>query len=144
MRKLAGIETKDDDIFFELNKLIKHYNIWIKEKEEEAKKLKQYKETAKKHISECKECLSRMQAGIDFLKSDSKALEAFKLSNHAILIQQFRHTGNTRNIKITENPIGSNITRTAEIPNTIKSSVTKIINDKKKALTNLSTSLVTF
>ena len=33
MRKLAGIETKDEDIFFELNKLIKHYNIWIKEKE---------------------------------------------------------------------------------------------------------------
>ncbi|MCZ6680772.1 MAG: helicase, partial [Candidatus Poribacteria bacterium] len=43
-----------------------------------------------RHLDECARCAKRMRQGLDYLKQDAKALQAFQLANYAILLQQIR------------------------------------------------------
>lgn len=77
-----------------LDKLVNGYQEWISGLESSLSGLTPHKrETAERHISACKECCTRMINGYDRIKNDSKALDAFKLTNHAMLLQQISAKG---------------------------------------------------
>lgn len=87
------------DITSNLVKLNSEYESWINKQEEIAKtELKdEFLETALRHIESCRTCLSRMQEGVELLKSNEKANRAFKLMNRAMLLQQLNYSIHTRN-----------------------------------------------
>jgi len=73
----------------QLNQLVSGYDRWILELEVRSRHLTSpRRETAEKHIESCKACLRRMKKGLHLLSSDFKVLEAFRLANRAMLLQQ--------------------------------------------------------
>lgn len=89
MASLAGL--KEDNVTDSLEEVISLYEDWIQKKEKEAFQLEaHYKYAAEVHMNLCRRCLSRMKDGIDYLKSNQYAATAFRLANHAILLQQIR------------------------------------------------------
>ena len=47
--------------------------------------------TALLHIDRCRECLRRMRSGLDLLTADPIVMRAFRLANHAMLLQQLHY-----------------------------------------------------
>lgn len=82
----------------ELETLCQKYREWI-DGTETSEGLKQkceklpgnYKETARKHISNCKRCCDRMVAGVNLLKTDPVIRKAFQYMNRAMLLQQLHY-----------------------------------------------------
>ncbi len=67
------------------------YDSWINEQEKLASTLPvEFRETAQRHIANCRNCLTRMKYGVDLLQKDQHVRRAFSLMNHAMLMQQ-RH-----------------------------------------------------
>lgn len=98
MAGLAGI-IENTDTFSELQEVVSLYSRWIVERKAEAETLaKGFRATALEHITACEKSLARMQAGLTFLQSDSLALDAFRLANRAILLQQVRGLREPRQI----------------------------------------------
>ncbi len=84
----------------ECRELIQRYRWWIKERSKEAEKLSQgHLMTARRHIEECKRAADRMEEGLRLLEEDEQVAEAFRLANHAVLLQQLR-------TRTTHRPIG--------------------------------------
>ena len=72
-----------------LSKLIEAYGSWIENKENEIDTLpKEYHEIAHKNIYKCQYSYKRMKSGIERLKSDSIAWDAFQLTNRAMYMQR--------------------------------------------------------
>lgn len=68
--------------------LVNCYDKWIYEQELGISLLpKSLEETAIRHISNCKDVSARMKQGIEIIKSDGKALQAFRIANLAMSIQ---------------------------------------------------------
>jgi hypothetical protein len=91
---LAGADgaVAPSDVTKALQGLPDHYETWLQAQEETAAGLSdRYKEAAESNLSQCRQCLSRMRAGIRALEEDTDLLEAFMLANRAMLMQQF-HT----------------------------------------------------
>lgn len=90
MKTLAGLET-GNDWEKELLNILKEYGEWIEEKNIQISSLdKSLQEAAKSNIAKCRLCMKRISEGINFLKDDADALQAFKWANRAILSQQLR------------------------------------------------------
>lgn len=90
MAALAGLLPEDDG-FAALEEVISLYESWIEEKKAQIPLLPhQHRTAAARHMDTCQECASRMHDGMQFLKDDPSALQAFRLANHAILLQQIR------------------------------------------------------
>jgi hypothetical protein len=90
MAPLAGL-VADNDGFDTLTVLIKHYENWINEKEVEIQQLSpELVPAATRHMNNAQVCALRMKSGLKFLRQDQLAAEAFRLANHAILLQQIR------------------------------------------------------
>jgi hypothetical protein len=99
---LSGIDLKmaelsdlnDSDLEGLLISLQKAYAAWITEQEEIASATLsgELLETAERHIANCRECLYRMEAGLELLLSEPKAERAFRLMNRAMLLQQLRYS----------------------------------------------------
>lgn len=86
MAVLADIETGADEL---LEEFLGEYHSWIETKKEELLKLdSEFQEAACRHIDNAEICAARMMSGLDYLKEDPLAAEAFKLANKAILMQQ--------------------------------------------------------
>jgi len=86
MTILAGLETGADEL---LKDFLSEYSLWIETKNKEITKLdSEFQEAADRHIGKAEICAARMKAGLDFLKEDPLAAEAFQLANKAILMQQ--------------------------------------------------------
>lgn len=60
----------------------------------------EHRETAERHLSLCSQAADRMAAGIELLMQDPTAAQAFKLANHAILLQQLRSRQPLRKVKV--------------------------------------------
>ena len=92
MSNLAGLNNEEPQVILDLlNQLPKNYCNWIEKNELLLLNLdKKYHESGKINNSKCAEMLERIKLGIDFIKNDKNAFEAFKLANHAILSQQIR------------------------------------------------------
>lgn len=91
MRALAEIQSTDssDVGWSSLEALVNAYRDWIDGKREEIKGLpEKYWETAEKHLDGCERCLERMEKGLQCLIEKPTVLEAFKLANQAMWMQQ--------------------------------------------------------
>ena len=104
MARLAGLVEGDDGIL-DLVEILDEYEGWINRRTVEVQQLPvQHHYIANLHLSECRAVLARMRDGIDFLKRDNKALTAFRLASHAILIQQHRSKAPLRDVLPDEKP----------------------------------------
>jgi hypothetical protein len=102
MAALAGL-VQGDDGFQTLEKIVADYEVWINQKEQEAQALEErHRDAARRHIESCRRCARRMRAGIGYLRSDSQAMQAFQLANHAILLQQLQSRKEPRQAKYEE------------------------------------------
>lgn len=91
MRFLQGISAdSDEEICTELNSLCADYNHWIKKNADFAAREipEHYRGVARRNLEFCQIALNRIRRGIDCIEGDSTAMEAFKLANRAILMQQ--------------------------------------------------------
>lgn len=88
MSDLAGLSSNEDPQTI-LNPLINGYEEWINNKEKEInnKIPKTLRPVAMEHMKLCRESLVRMKKGLELLH-DKQNLEAFRLANLAILLQQ--------------------------------------------------------
>ncbi len=90
MAPLAGLKDGDDGLGT-VSEVIDLYERWIGEKRDEIASLDgEYREAAARHMEECARSAERMREGLAYLRSDGRALRAFQLANHAILLQQVR------------------------------------------------------
>jgi hypothetical protein len=91
-----------------LVRLTEKYRKWITLQKEHAKiELADNQclmETADKHIRNCMKCCDRMEEGIEILKNNIQARQAFQLMNRAMLSQQLRYALSLR--KWTRNTSG--------------------------------------
>jgi Helicase conserved C-terminal domain len=49
-----------------------------------------YQGAAARHLGECEQALERMRQGLKYLDGNERAAKAFRLANHAVLLQQLR------------------------------------------------------
>lgn len=81
----------------ELRLMCDKYEEWIVKLEQEAEHLtevysrKDFGDTAKRHIKNCKNCLSRMRDGISLLESNETVRIAFQYMNLAMIMQQLHY-----------------------------------------------------
>ncbi len=84
--------SSEEETFNDLNILCEEYLSWIINEERKISLLDPiHQNTAKQQIELCKECLNRMKDGISLLETDKTILEAFKLANKAMLMQQLHY-----------------------------------------------------
>jgi hypothetical protein len=96
MALLGGIESGKSP-FPALEEVITRYEDWISERRIEIGTLDaRYLDAAERHIRQCSACAERMKEGLEFLKADPMAFEAFQLANRAILLQQIRSSRRAR------------------------------------------------
>lgn len=92
MRTQANLSEKDQAIRV-LETLILEYENWINDRKNESVNdlliQENFKRSASLNISECEEALKRMKAGLNLLISDSEVYEAYRLTNEAMLMQQY-------------------------------------------------------
>ena len=107
MAKLAGLVAGDNGIG-DLSEMVNEYDAWIIRRDIESLKLDaKYRPAAQKHLAECRRALERMRDGLKLLSEDERAREAFRLTNHAILIQQLASRQPLRRATIDSRKTGS-------------------------------------
>ena len=90
MAELAGL-VDDRDGFQGLEEVVTGYETWIAAQREEAGTLpERFRSAASDHLAQCETATRRMHAGIEFLRTDARAREAFALANRAMLMQLSR------------------------------------------------------
>jgi hypothetical protein len=99
MAALAGLAGGDEG-FGAIATLVLEYEQWIDRQEAATRDLEErYAAAAYRHLGECRTSLTRIKDGIAFLRGDSDAVKAFRLANHAILLQQLRVRREPRRLK---------------------------------------------
>ena len=89
MQRLATLDI--DPLVDALNLLTKDYAAWIDEQRARVGvDVLGYDAQARQAIDRCQEIQTRLQQGIDTLKSDEKALAAFRFANRAMATQRVR------------------------------------------------------
>lgn len=91
MRELAGLPSfPGDGVGWEvLDRLAAEYAAWIEARSIDSSNLdSDLRKVAKRHLDDCQQCLIRIRNGITILQKDKDALEAFRLTNHAMMLQQ--------------------------------------------------------
>ncbi len=96
MRHFAGLESGEDGLGL-VDRLCAHYDNWIEEQSSVSVGIK-FEEAKEQNLAQCRMTLSRIRTGLDYLKdpTNSLALHAFQLANHAILLQQIATSRPTR------------------------------------------------
>jgi len=93
MRLMSDLSRKDKAIS-ELERLANSYLIWIDRQESQSKEdadiARTFARSAASNIQNCRLAYERMMKGIQVLRTDSRAYEAFRLANLAMLRQQYR------------------------------------------------------
>ncbi|MBS4208055.1 helicase-related protein [Bacillus sp. FJAT-50079] len=89
MLELAGVTKDAINASTILSKIVDSYSQWIEERENEISHIKDplLQEAAKRHMSECRKALERMNKGLKCLEKPD-VLKAFQLANYAMAIQQ--------------------------------------------------------
>jgi len=90
MRDLANIsDDKSGPVWKSLENLAAGYDAWLQQRRREITGLDtDYASVGGRHIKSCEDCLNRIEAGIELLKTDAKSRQAFRLANLAMLLQQ--------------------------------------------------------
>ncbi len=82
-----------------LENLVQEYKTWIEGRDKEVDALpERLRDAARNNLDDCRQCLSRIQAGIELLRSNNKMLTAFMLANGAILMQQYHSRRDRRSL----------------------------------------------
>lgn len=96
MRPLAGLVSGDDGIAA-AEEVVSAYKQWIDSRTSEIPSLpSKHTAAARAHIDACRLCCERMEKGLALLKKDADVARAFRLANHAVLLQQQRGTRSAR------------------------------------------------
>lgn len=104
MDVLAGL-VEGHDGFEDLARIIDGYRAWITTREQEAASLPEHhRAAAGRHLALCRRAAERMQDGVAYLKATPQALAAFRLANHAMLLQQLRNLERKPRLKRYEKP----------------------------------------
>ena len=84
-------------------RLADKYEDWIAEREREISVRSDWsielKETARRHMDNCRECLRRIREGTLLLEQDSDVALAFRLMNEAMLMQQIHYAISTQSTR---------------------------------------------
>jgi hypothetical protein len=90
MRDLADLsESGSGGGWQSLDRVVSGYAEWISRKRLEVDTLNEYlRPVARKHLERCDHCLERITAGIRLLRADRMVLQAFRLANLAMILQQ--------------------------------------------------------
>ncbi|AZD79038.1 helicase-related protein [Pseudomonas chlororaphis] len=91
MRELAGLPSfaEGGTGWETLDRLAGEYAAWIEAREADSAGLKLHlREVAARHLEGCRQCLVRIRNGIAILQEDEVALEAFRLANQSMMLQQ--------------------------------------------------------
>ena len=87
MKELASIDKEEPDLT-SVDSLYEGYKLWLATKKNEITSLEEtHQETATKHIVAAEIWLNRIKEGINLIKTNSQANNAFRLMNFAMLIQ---------------------------------------------------------
>ena len=94
--KMYDLSTLGDEAAIDpvLNSLCDKYEEWIEQQQATVYKPdfpQEFQNAALRHLDKCQECLRRMRSGLDLLKADSTVMRAFRLANHAMLLQQLHY-----------------------------------------------------
>lgn len=119
MAALAGLKPGDDGSA-SVEQLLTLYASWIegerkKVRDETGRELMapRYTAAADRHLGLCDDAVDRIRDGLSFLDEDEDAALAFKLANHAVLLQQLRvrreprrleYNQSTRQVQLSEPP----------------------------------------
>ena len=88
MVALAGLDSGDDG-FGALVEIVEAYERWIAKRRVELSGLpERFGVAGDRHLTLCEGAAERMRSGLEFLRTDDKAMRAFRLANHAVLLQQ--------------------------------------------------------
>lgn len=100
MARLAGLDTGGEWLA-EARSIVEHYQEWIQGIRDAASVLdEEHRPAAARHIAKCEEAANRMNEGIALLERGGDEAEAFKLANHAILLQQLRARSTHRTVTV--------------------------------------------
>lgn len=91
MRELAGLPSSSEGGagWETLDRLAEEYAVWIEAREADSAGLELHlREVAVRHLEGCRQCLVRIRNGIAILQEDETALEAFRLANQSMMLQQ--------------------------------------------------------
>ena len=90
MQFLRGdCENPKRDIPRALKELCRTYGEWIDARVAESESLEErFRPAARRHIALCRIAMRRIRAGVELLIKDPLSLEAFMVTNHAMLMQQ--------------------------------------------------------
>lgn len=89
----------DEEVVRLLKKLPEDYRSWIQDRQKEIGVLSSaYIETAQKNLDLCSETLQRIDAGIELVANDPRAMLAFRLMNRAMVLQQVHYARKTRSV----------------------------------------------
>lgn len=90
MKNLSDYSSLDKTKIIEnLTHIVNSYNKWIDGLERESEYFEGiFKETALRHIKECKLCCCRINKGIKILQNNENAFLAFRLMNRALFMQR--------------------------------------------------------
>ncbi|WP_430292887.1 helicase-related protein [Pseudomonas sp. B1-22] len=91
MRELAGLPSfaSGGAGWEALDRLAGEYAAWIEAREADSSGLEHHlREVATRHLDGCRKCLTRIREGIAILQQDEIALEAFRLANKGMMLQQ--------------------------------------------------------
>jgi hypothetical protein len=98
MAALAGLVGGNDGLAA-IEDVIAGYDNWITTKSAEISALpNQYHGAARRHLGQCSEAVKRMRRGLAYVRSKPQALAAFRLANHAMLLQQIHSRRDMRTI----------------------------------------------
>ena len=100
----SQLDNNDEDkvknqIIQNLHNMVENYRSWISNISTQSETIDQrLRETADRHINNCSDACERMEKGIIFLKENSMAFHAFRLANHAMLLQQLHGSLKSREL----------------------------------------------
>lgn len=90
MAPLAGLDGEDAGLG-SIESLLDQYENWIgRQRERSAGLSAEFRNTAARHIALAERALSRAREGALLVRSDDRVGRAFRLANHAMLLQQLR------------------------------------------------------
>lgn len=100
MGPLAGLDPASDGLSA-VTEVIDSYESWLSQQEATVPSLEpRYRPAAERHLAECRRALARMRDGLAFLEEDRLASRAFRLANHAVLLQQLRGRRTAREVAL--------------------------------------------
>ncbi len=96
MAALAGLISGNDGLAA-IEEIVTRYEAWINARNAEVAGLPSVLQPAAlAHLGQCTDAAQRMRRGLAFLRGTPQALAAFRLANHAILLQQIHSRRDSR------------------------------------------------